>query len=186
MHSQPGRDMETKKAIELARQQLREKIVALLSSPDFDRPGKLAQAVHPILAEVLDALDDLDDGDAPLAFKLSTKAHKGMKPAEIAKLRLRAVSYVVALRKRGVPLPDAIATIANAFQRGEDAVTKWQLAELKRSRAGDGTPLRQIDLVTLTGLDNFARKMGHGLTVKEIVEKAKQDGKRLKVLQPNY
>jgi len=179
-------EMVTKKAIDAARQQLREKIVALLSSPYFDRPGKLAQAVHPVLTEVLDALDDLDDGQAPLAFIQSRPAHRGINPAEIAELHRKAVSYIGALTRRKVKLPDAIAMIADAFQRGEDAVKKWRLEELNTARGGDATSRRQVDLVVLAGFDKFARQMGHGPTVEQIIEKAKRDGKRLKVLQPNY
>ena len=66
--------MATDKAIELARQQLRMKIFRLLELASFDRPGKLAQAVHPIFAEVLDALEDLDDGEVPLAFSVTNFA----------------------------------------------------------------------------------------------------------------
>ncbi|WP_428667624.1 hypothetical protein [Reyranella sp.] len=178
--------MATEKAIASARQQLREQVLTLLSSAFFDRPSKLAQAVHPILGALLDGLDDLDDGEVPLAFRPSKKAHKSVKPAEVARLRLRAVSYVSALKVRGMPLPEAIATVAVCFQLSEDAVTKWRRDALKSARTTDGRPGRQVDLASLVSIDKFYHRVGHGPSKEQIIAKARKDGERLKVLQPNY
>jgi hypothetical protein len=141
------------------------------------------------LEDVLAGLDDLDDGQVPDVFKQSPGGPKSVKPAEVKQLRIRAVAYIAMLRMRdkSLSVEDAIAEIAEAFQRGEDVVRKWRAAANKKMRTVDPDSLREQGyLIELVGPDKFALMRGNAPSKDQIIKMAIKDGKRLKILQPNY
>jgi hypothetical protein len=179
--------MVTKKVVPPVREQLRERIRNVLES---DNPSEFADGdVLSILQDVLAGLNDLDDGQVPDVFKQSPGGPRSVKPAEVKQLRIRAVAYIAMLRRRdkSLSLEDAIAEIAEAFQRGEDAVRKWRAAANKKMKTVDPDSLREQNyLMTLVGLDKSARMWGTAPSRDQIIKMAIKDGKRLKILQPNY
>jgi len=177
--------MVTKKAVPLVREQLRKRIRSVLES---DRPSEFADAfVLSILEDVLAGLNDLDDGEVPVVFMPSPRRSRGLKPAEVGRIRLRAVSYIAALTKRGMKLDAAIAEIAAVLLRDDEAVRKWRAAALKKMRTVDPHSLREQEyLMSLVGLDKSARMWGTAPSKDQIIQMAKKDGKRLKILQPNF
>jgi transposase-like protein len=119
-----------------------------------------------MLDELCEALDALDLGSTPEAFKPALKAYRGSDPAEIPRIRRRAVFYLDAMAGN----KGALKKVAEAMGILPGTLKQWRRQDRKRS----GTKLQTKSSSDPTLLRS---PMKAGAPAEEVLLKAaKSDG----------
>jgi len=92
----------------------------------IDEPTVPDIALIELLANILEALDALELGGVPEAFRAASKQRRGTSPVEIQQIRHRAVFYAEALVRKASPVNDALEKVADKFGRSADAIDEWR------------------------------------------------------------
>ncbi len=113
-----------------SREILRTRIQALSERLLYARDAsQLHWDLFEMLDEVCEALDALDLGSTPEAFKPALKAYRGSDPAEIPRIRRRAVFYLEAMAGN----KGALNTVAKAMRILPGTLKQWRRQDRKRS-----------------------------------------------------